>query len=321
MSNEPMQARGPDGGGGGGLPSAMDLAERDHLDRVELGKIEQYTETLEITPAYAGMVLSRYAPAGSNRSLRAGEVRVLAETMRAGRWDSRTHQGAAFDLDGNLSDGQHRFRACIMSGVSIRLPVTFGQPRAVFSIIDQGAGRGAKDLVQIAGLDITNANDASSTARTLLVVRRGAGDGPSRSGLTKGAVLEFVAANVDELNVAVRMGHNTAVAIKGSGASRSHFGAAAFLIRAACRDHAAVDRFFDQLREGADLAARSPVLLLRDGLKSGGFLTANPQGETRAKMLVAAVVNGWNLWRARRLTTSTRAIIWKIDQQFPQARP
>jgi hypothetical protein len=149
------------------------------------------------------MVLSKYVPAGSNRSLRACEVRVLAETMRAGRWDSRTHQGAAFDLDGNLTDGQHRFHACVMSGVSFRLPATFGQPRAVFPAVDQNAPRRVADLVFVARLEVTRPIEVAAVARTLLVLRRRGGSG-QRIMIDKRTVLAFIAGNVDELNVVVR---------------------------------------------------------------------------------------------------------------------
>lgn len=322
MSNHEIYALAPNGGGGGG-PSAMDLAERDHLDNVELGRIEQYTVTLDITPEYAAMILAKYAPKGSNRRLRAGEVRRITRDIRAGRWEGRTHQGIAFDEDGNLTDGQHRMHACVAAGLPIRLPVTFGQPREVFPAVDQNAPRGAADLVFVAGLDIPDASNASATARNLLLLQRFAGTvdaSVTKNNLDKRTVLEFATRHAVELNECVRIGGNTADGIKG-GISRAQLATAIYIIRSACVDHRAIGEFFDLLKTGANLAVRSPALVLRDGLKSGTVLTGNPVGETRIAQLIGAVINGWSLWRGRRQLTSIRSIQWKVGDAFPQAKP
>lgn len=313
MQEQVMQARSADGGGGSVNP--MDQAEREHRDNIELGRLEQFTETMTITPAYARMVLERFAPDGSNRRLRMNDVRNLSADLRAGLWDNRTHQGIAFDIEGNLNDGQHRLHACVAANVPITLPVTFGQPREVFVVLDQHTPRKTADMLTVARAGLTNSIDGAATARVLVLLRRGAGGGR----LSKRSVMEHAAANADEINVAVRLAGNVAVSLKG-GFSRASLAAAAFLMRAACRDHNAVDVFFDLLRTGAGLEARSPVLLLRDGLKTGAFLTNNPQGEVRIKMTVGAVVNAWNLWRGRRGTTSVKALTWTPEKEFPAAR-
>ena len=83
------------------------------------------TRTETITPEWAIEKLENHNP--HNRKLSEGTVQAYAADMRNGRW-VLNHQGLAFDVNGNLCDGQHRLWAVVFSGKSIEMMVTYDLP-------------------------------------------------------------------------------------------------------------------------------------------------------------------------------------------------
>lgn len=79
-------------------------------------------EIVKITPELAEAMLGKNH---SNRRLRKQAVLMYAKDMKEGRWEL-THQGIAFDKNGDLVDGQHRLKAIVDSGVTVRMLVTHG---------------------------------------------------------------------------------------------------------------------------------------------------------------------------------------------------
>lgn len=78
-----------------------------------------------ITPALATEWLEKHNTI--NRNLSQSTVDCYAIDMKNGRW-SLTHQGLAFDTNGNLQDGQHRLWAIVFSGVTLQMNVTRDVP-------------------------------------------------------------------------------------------------------------------------------------------------------------------------------------------------
>jgi hypothetical protein len=85
-----------------------------------------------------------------NRRIRPNRVNVLAGAMKRGEW-MLTHQGIAFDSEGNIIDGQHRLLACVKSGVAFTVCVTRNLPNAAFSVMDQGDRRTHADALRADG--------------------------------------------------------------------------------------------------------------------------------------------------------------------------
>jgi hypothetical protein len=75
-----------------------------------------------ITPEMAKKYLEKNA---DNRKIRKTTVATYANDMKNGRWEL-THQGIAFNDQGELVDGQHRLAAIVDSGVSIRMVIANG---------------------------------------------------------------------------------------------------------------------------------------------------------------------------------------------------
>lgn len=99
-----------------------------------------------ITPEQAKIWLARNE---NNRAIRRAVVERYAEEMRTGHWEE-THQGIAFDEEGNLADGQHRLHAIILANRPIRMLVTFGLSQSAYRAIDGGESRKLFDRLRLA---------------------------------------------------------------------------------------------------------------------------------------------------------------------------
>lgn len=99
-----------------------------------------------ITPQIAAKYLSRNSP--NNRRIKRAHVEMLARDMANGEFRT-THQGIAFDENGELIDGQHRLHAVMMSNTSVKMLVTRGCERNVLMAVDRGAARTIHDAMTI----------------------------------------------------------------------------------------------------------------------------------------------------------------------------
>lgn len=105
------------------------------------------SETKTISPGEAAELLTENR---SNRPLSKSVVNGFAEAMRRGEW-KLTHQGIAFDENGNLVDGQHRLTAIVESGVPVETLVFREVGSDTFDVLDAGRKRNAADALSIAG--------------------------------------------------------------------------------------------------------------------------------------------------------------------------
>lgn len=99
---------------------------------------ELRTERVRITPDLAKKWLLQNTD--SNRNISDRTVEAYATEMKAGRW-VLTHQGIAFNLTGELVDGQHRLHAIVLADVAVDMIVSTGLPLEYNSPIDQGYNR------------------------------------------------------------------------------------------------------------------------------------------------------------------------------------
>jgi len=92
---------------------------------------------------------------GTNRKFGIRTVREYADAMVRGEWEL-THQGIAFNQDGDLVDGGHRLRAVILAdaeapGITIPFMVTTGLPNAAMAAMDIGKRRVPSDFLRMLG--------------------------------------------------------------------------------------------------------------------------------------------------------------------------
>lgn len=118
------------------------------------------TELMTITPEMARKCLERNKI--SNRSLSQSRVKAIADDIRNGRWRI-THQGIAFDDDGNLLDGQHRLAGCSEANMPITTLVTKGLKIDDCIAIDNTRPRTITDHARQVGLDISTSHSSIAT--------------------------------------------------------------------------------------------------------------------------------------------------------------
>lgn len=137
---------------------------------------ELKTRLLTIHPSEAKQIwedhLKRVSDGRCNqRPLSSGTAEKYAADMRSGAW-AVTHQGIAFDEDGNLIDGQQRIFAITLAGVPVKMMVTTGIPPkcgriATIDAIDGGRPRGHGQKLHMHG--VANANRAAAAITGIAV--------------------------------------------------------------------------------------------------------------------------------------------------------
>ena len=110
------------------------------------------SEIVTITPEMAREMLDKNMK--SNRRMNHDTILRYARIMKAGGWNL-THQGIAFDCNGNLIDGQHRLNAIIQANIPVQMMVTYDVERhdgEAFTI-DVGRRRTTLNIMQISGIE------------------------------------------------------------------------------------------------------------------------------------------------------------------------
>lgn len=106
------------------------------------------TRTEIITPSIATAYLAFNK---GNRPISKPRVDNFVKMLLAGRF-KLTHQGIAFDTQGNMIDGQHRLHAIVDSGVAVWMQVTRGvEQDSKLAIDSEMRVRSASDVLKIAG--------------------------------------------------------------------------------------------------------------------------------------------------------------------------
>ncbi|MFF2074999.1 hypothetical protein ACFVXG_09585 [Kitasatospora sp. NPDC058162] len=100
-----------------------------------------------VTPEMASLWLTHCNPE-HNRVLSDTVYERYARAMERGEWRT-THQGIAFDTEGNLLDGQHRLMGVKISGTSIEMLVIPNCLVETFDVLDAGHRRQAAQLLKI----------------------------------------------------------------------------------------------------------------------------------------------------------------------------
>lgn len=103
-------------------------------------------EVLMVDPGLAAQWLEKNCPV--NRPVQMTVVSRYANAMRLGEWRV-SHQGVAFNVRGDLIDGQHRLHAVVAAQVAVPMMVTFGAPDESFEVLDGGLKRSVADQLSL----------------------------------------------------------------------------------------------------------------------------------------------------------------------------
>jgi hypothetical protein len=140
---------------------------REKVEMKSKTPIEMKTSIVRITPKMAREWLQTNR---NNRHVNANKVSLYAADMMAGRW-RLTHQGIAFDENGNLIDGQHRLLAIIKADCEVTMSVSTGVPNDSKWMFDIGNNRRGSHAIEMNGF-----KNSTALAATINCIKNILGD-------------------------------------------------------------------------------------------------------------------------------------------------
>lgn len=245
------------------------------------------TGRMTITPKLADAWLKRRNK--GNRHISPDVVKRYAEAMREGRWIV-THQGMAFDANGNLVDGQHRLSACVESQTTIEVMVTTGVPRETFAVMDTGRRRHASQLI-----DVRHRTTVAAAARIISYISGMLPPGTSAHGhvVPNKVDNDVILQVVDDWPELAALAPSVSAAYGAARIQQSaHLAVVAQAHRGPYRHRLAP--WFQGITTGAGLAADDPRLVVRNRFLQGGDIKG--AGSTRMARSYLLVVKAWNAY-------------------------
>jgi len=268
---------------------------------VQPAQATQPTESVTITKMLITPEIAREMLAcnKNNRPIKQANVEALVAAIRQGQW-VMTGNSIAFDQAGQLLDGQHRLLAIIEAGQAVESLVATGLAKAAFLTTDIGAKRGAADVAAMLGF---KCYITTGCAATLLHHYDHNGMRLFKKGVTNQEIQKILSEH-PMLQESVDVGRGVANLIPPGIGAFCHY----IFSRI---DREAADSFFKQLKSGANLRPKSPILVLRDKLmfhKAGKLMLSR-------QAIAALTIKAWNCFRKGKEVAN---INWKPREQFPR---
>ena len=261
---------------------------------------------LEITPEVAEVMLRKK---NTNRTLKLSQLNRIKRALEQERWEING-ETIIFDHAGQLIEGQHRLKAVVESGYTIRTLVVRGIDRERFKTMGQGSKRTAGDILGIQGV-----KNSRNIAAALRWVYRYEHD-----------MMMNAHPNVTDDELADTITEHEAIIESLSFGVKAHSLAAPGMVTAlhylcSQRDKALANHFFWTFATGEHLEKGDAILVLRDRFLQGlGKRKARLilRDEQKAPMIVLA----WNIIRKDgyvKLKDSKR-LSWhgRQGQKFPK---
>jgi len=124
---------------------------------------------IEITPEQAQYILDYHN--GDNRKLVKSQVNNIVKSINKDGW-LFDGQPLTFNIEGNITEFQHRLHAIVETGVTAKISVTLGVETGCFTKCAPAKPRKAEDEIQ--RKDKTATQSEASTLRQVLIRRKGA---------------------------------------------------------------------------------------------------------------------------------------------------
>lgn len=232
-----------------------------------------------ITPAKAKEILDTRNVYNRNKS--ESLIGVYASEMLADQWWPMNN-GIGFDVDGVLSDGQHRLEAIVMSGKTQELPVFYNLPKDARNVTDINRRRTIADNLKMHGK--VNVNYVASVAASIMAYEHKSMGQRSNFMASPQEVQRFADEHYDEIRDSLSLVTPTQDALR---VSRTALGTAGVLFSR--KDPKLAEWFFGVLATGA--MADGTMLTLRERIRTEKMRRGqNPSSTTIFYMLV----RGWN---------------------------
>lgn len=265
------------------------------------------SKTAVLTPGQAQCVTPKMAQSWlahnlSNRKVRQTVVDRYAADMKANCWHV-TSAGIAFDIDGNLVDGQHRLMACVQAGVPFTTFVVRNVDNAARVAMDTGLARSLADVLtwqgETSAKSLGGALNAGWAWQNGFLQKAGA---PSHE-----QVLRWF-----DHNPSIR----DAVADVSKVAMLFHAPRgvlAAFVHQIRLIDQVTADDFLERLTSGNGLENGDPVLAARNWMLNIATRQSRAMKPSKSVYL-AMLIKAWNYWVTGHII---KVLSWKRQEDFP----
>lgn len=246
-----------------------------------------------------------------NRRMRHSVTLFYADQIAHDQWRQDTPEAIAFDVDGNLLQGQHRLEGIIEADRPVRLLVATGVAAESRLVLDTGVSRTGPDALHMRYRDLKpgQAQAFASAIRGLEAWRREPKKGPHENIASRIPNVVLVD-KLKEYRGGLERFYSAADAIHhapvrgGLGLWLTMLYAFGLLSVEQTLD------FADKVATGANLPLAHPALTLRDRLNRMPTGDTKPRRQTNARLIVYA----WNAYRERR---SMRRMLLPLDTDFP----
>jgi hypothetical protein len=224
-----------------------------------------------------------------NRPIRRHTVARFVDDMKNGRFKGATHQGIAFDANGHLIDGQHRFAAIVQLKQSHVLRVWTNRDPNDFAVIDTGVARIASDNLHHCGVPRARLV-APGIKHCLLYKKYQSRTWSNMEMPSSGEIGDFYYKNQFIIDKIADIVHDASTSYRTL--NRPGLFVLCFLAVEAGYKIEEVIVFCHNLAKGAGLAEENPILAYRNFLSN--FATRNIAKGSLQQFSVACLIKVWN---------------------------
>lgn len=261
-------------------------------------------EEIRVTPEIAQHWLTFNT---ANREVTQMKVDQFKLDMESGYW---LDDGAPIRFSyGKLLDGQHRLKALILAGVTIRLLVVFGLDSETQATMDTGRGRTPRDIMAIEGQDKWSSAVLGSAIHTIIAYESGLAI-YSQAKYTNREVRNYYLEHAAALTTSI----NRVKTYPRKFPLLPHARTVALHYTFSKIDADAADQFFDRLLIGDGLATTSPIYQLRARLAGD----QNSKRHRTAYEHFHFVIKAWNAWRKGGTLMSDNSLLPRQGHAFPE---
>lgn len=238
---------------------------------------------VQLTPAQAEQLLARNT---RNRGVQQARVEQYAADMVKGDWQING-EAIKISRDGVILDGQHRLLAITEARVPVTTLLITGLAPETQETMDQGRGRSFGDALKLRGEK--QYTTLAAAVRTVCLYER---DGvPFHDSGRRPAPTIAQLSRTLERNPELRDSVTFALSMRRPWLPATTVAALHHLFSAVAEDCA--DDFFRKLATGEELAASSPIYVLRERLIAEH---ADKMTSLHNRVLLAFVVRAWNAY-------------------------
>lgn len=247
---------------------------------------------MSIGPDLAEVILADFNK--ENRPFSDLNIKALTKEIENGKWQFNG-ESMSFNNKGNLSDGQHRLRAIIATGLTLPFLVVCGINKDAFPTINNGRTRTGSDVLGIGG--VTSTTHSSSICKFIYGFKNekySANRNANRT-LSNTEVLEYYN-SLPNIHESVNFGIQNAKKAQKLLTS-TVIGGFHYLLSEVNPEKA--DDFLQKLCTGVDLSSDSPITLLRNKLiRSKSNSNSDATYRLTNEMLIKNILVCWDKYLA-----------------------